>query len=55
MSGWEELVDQFRKDQESYDRIFEEKTAAVTDQISMLQSESDQLSAAVRKLGAETL
>ena len=50
-----ELVDQFRKDQEIYDRIFEEKTAAVTDQISMLQSESDQLSAAVRKLGAETL
>jgi hypothetical protein len=50
-----ELVDQFRSDQESYDRICEEKTAAVTDQISILQSESDQLSAAVKKLGAETL
>ena len=50
-----ELVDQFRNDQESYDRICDEKTAAVTDQISILQSESDQLGAAVRKLGAETL
>ena len=50
-----ELADQFRNDQGSYDRICDEKTAAVTDQISILQSESDQLSTAVRKLGAETL
>ena len=50
-----ELADQFRNEQESYDRICDEKTAAVTDQISILQSESDQLSAAVKKLGAETL
>ena len=50
-----ELADQFRNDQESYDRICDEKTSAVTDQISILQSESDQLGAAVRKLGAETL
>ena len=50
-----ELADQFRNDQDSYDRICDEKTAAVTDQISLLQSESDQLGAAVRKLGAETL
>lgn len=50
-----ELVHQFKNDQESYDRICEEKTAAVTDQISILQSESDRLSTAVRKLGAETL
>jgi len=50
-----ELADQFRNDQDSYDRICDEKTAAVTDQISILQSESDQLGAAVRKLGAETL
>lgn len=50
-----ELVDQFRKDQESYDQIYVEKNSAVSDQISILQSESDQLSTAVRKLGAETL
>ena len=50
-----ELAGQFRNDQDSYDRICDEKAAAVTDQISILQSESDQLSAAVRKLGAETL
>ena len=50
-----ELADKFRNEQESYDRICDEKTAAVTDQISILQSESDQLSAAVKKLGAETL
>ena len=50
-----DLADQFRTDQDSYDRICDEKTAAVTDQISILQSESDQLGAAVRKLGAETL
>ena len=50
-----DLVDQFRSEQESYDRICEEKTAAVTEQISVLQSESDQLGTAVRKLGAETL
>ena len=50
-----DLVDQFRSEQESYDRICEEKAAAVTEQISVLQSESDQLGTAVRKLGAETL
>ena len=50
-----DLVDQFRSEQESYDRICEEKTAAITEQISVLQSESDQLGTAVRKLGAETL
>ena len=50
-----ELVHQFKDDQESYDQICVEKAAAVTDQIAILQSESDQLSAAVRKLGAETL
>ena len=50
-----DLVDQFRSEQESYDRICEEKTTAVTEQISVLQSESDQLSTAVRKLGAESL
>lgn len=50
-----DLVDQFRREQESYDQICEEKIAAVTEQISILQSESDQLGTAVRKLGAETL
>jgi hypothetical protein len=48
-------VDQFRREQESYDQICEEKIAAVTEQISILQSESDQLGTAIRKLGAETL
>ena len=50
-----DLVGQFISEQTSYDRIYQEKTEAVTEQISLLQSESDQLSAAVRKLGAETL
>lgn len=50
-----DLVDKYRQVQATYEQISDEKASAIMTSISVLQSEADQLNAAVRKLGAETL
>ena len=50
-----DLVDKHRQVQAAYEQISDEKASAIMTSLSVLQSEADQLNAAVRKLGAETL